>query len=325
MAHKDIRCFVSRVADPFLNLAIEEWYDIVGRNQNPWKECNVHALSADNVPWVRRKSGGGTVFHDRGNSIYSVIEPREAFTRRKNAELVARALQNLDIPAEVNERHDLVVEGKKVSGSAFKLTNHRAYHHGTMLIDADLPRLRKYLKISRPGLVTKGVPSVPSPVTNLRPYSLTVDHSSFCEAVIDQFRKAHDLGYLKVNKLTETVLDREPKVREAYDELKSDEWRMGQTPEFTHTFELDGTCVINSRSGRITGVSFDPLPGHGHDELFVAGLEDYKQCLLDQWYLPATVHSAWPAFVAMQRGAVTETHPAMVRLRAFTASLAQAL
>ncbi|KAI9220016.1 hypothetical protein BC828DRAFT_348723, partial [Blastocladiella britannica] len=209
---KDVRCFISRTTNPFLNLAIEEWLFrstpasshvlllwrnkpcvVIGRNQNPWSECNVHALDADSVPWLRRKSGGGTVFHDMGNSIYSIIEPRADFHRRKNADLVSRALQNLDIPASVNERHDIVVDAKKVSGSAFKLTNHRAYHHGTMLINADLVSLRKYLKVSKPGMVSKGVPSVPSPVTNLGEYSLTVDHSGFCESVVDQFRRVHDL------------------------------------------------------------------------------------------------------------------------------------
>lgn len=72
--------------------------------------------------------------------------PRDEFDRRTNAELVCRGLHQLDIPAAVNSRHDLVIGDKKVSGSAYKLVNARAYHHGTMLIDSDLKALGRYLK-----------------------------------------------------------------------------------------------------------------------------------------------------------------------------------
>lgn len=32
-----------------------------------------------------------------------------------------------------------------MSGAAYRITAHGAYHHGTLLINADLPRLRQYL------------------------------------------------------------------------------------------------------------------------------------------------------------------------------------
>ncbi|TKA57245.1 hypothetical protein B0A53_01201, partial [Rhodotorula sp. CCFEE 5036] len=102
---------------------------IIGRNQNPWKEINLARLRELDIPFVRRKSGGGTVYHDLGNTNYCVFVPRTEFDRKTNAELVVRGLQNLDLAAYV-------------SGSAFKLVNKRAYHHGTMLIDAKLGDLR---------------------------------------------------------------------------------------------------------------------------------------------------------------------------------------
>lgn len=82
--------------------------------------------------------------------------PRAEFNRRTNAELVCRALHQLDIPAEVNERHDIVVQGQKVSGSAFKLVNNRAYHHGTMLIDSQLDLLRQVLNVQKVRVVFEG-------------------------------------------------------------------------------------------------------------------------------------------------------------------------
>jgi lipoate-protein ligase A len=74
------------------------------------------------------------------------MSPRTLFARRTGADLVTRALRKLGIPAYVNERHDICVEQYKVSGSAFKIGNSRAYHHGTMLIDAQLGDLRGVLR-----------------------------------------------------------------------------------------------------------------------------------------------------------------------------------
>lgn len=137
-----------------------------------------------------------------GNSIYTIFMPRESFSRKVNADLVSRALLQLDIPAYVNERHDIAVDGFKVSGSAYKIINKRAYHHGTMLIDADIDRLKGCL--SKTGqkitIVSKGVESVPSPVTNLRNYSYTIDHQQFCESVLSEFvRDYNDGNEVQVN------------------------------------------------------------------------------------------------------------------------------
>jgi lipoate-protein ligase A len=68
-----------------------------------------------------------------------------------------------------------------------------------MLIDTDLSNLKEVLKVNRPNLISKGVASVPSPVTNLREFSYTIDHSSFCEAVIREFQMHHGVHLLKVN------------------------------------------------------------------------------------------------------------------------------
>ncbi|KAG9093487.1 Biotin/lipoate A/B protein ligase [Ceratobasidium sp. UAMH 11750] len=74
--------FVSLSNDPYFNLSYEDWLFrhtepslpvlfmyrnresvIIGRNQNPWKEINQTALRQSNIDFVRRRSGGGTVYH----------------------------------------------------------------------------------------------------------------------------------------------------------------------------------------------------------------------------------------------------------------------
>jgi lipoate-protein ligase A len=168
---------------------------VIGRNQNPWLETNLKALhndrveigegddESDDVLLVRRRSGGGAVFHDLGNLNYSVISPRTTFTRNKHAEMVVQALHKIGATnTSVNDRHDIVMSSgtseqgglgaslpRKISGSAFKLTRHRALHHGTCLLDSpNINDLGFFLRSpARDYIKAKGVESVRSPVTNV--------------------------------------------------------------------------------------------------------------------------------------------------------------
>lgn len=199
---------------------------ILGRNQNPWLEVNLGLLNGmgrvdgektrlnnlDEVLLVRRRSGGGTVFHDEGNVNWSVISPPADFTRDKHAEMVVKALRGHGIErARVNERHDIVVDqgmarhecvagdlhrtpytsdgpsaprSIKVSGSAYKLTRRRALHHGTCLLcSPNLAVIPKYLRSpAAPFIKAKGVESVSSPVGNIG-----LDTEVFKEAVLEAF------------------------------------------------------------------------------------------------------------------------------------------
>jgi lipoate---protein ligase len=204
---------------------------VIGRNQNPWVECALRKLSRQPVRWqgeagspsghegngsrhtdgevllVRRRSGGGAVFHDDGNLNYSVIvpnHPKAEFKRTTHAEMVARAVRNLqmdlnglstppdgldaavkgqhllgtsmvdEMDVRVNERNDIVMNDPekgvlKVSGSAFKLTKRRALHHGTLLFSSpNLKDIGESLRSpARDFISAKGVESVRSPVGNL--------------------------------------------------------------------------------------------------------------------------------------------------------------
>ncbi|KAK9766636.1 hypothetical protein K7432_004150 [Basidiobolus ranarum] len=185
------------------------------------------------IPLVRRQSGGGAVYQDMGNSCYTILMPKEAFNRKTSAELVTRALLDCDIPAYVNERNDITVDGFKVSGSAYKLTNRRAYHHGTMLIDTELSNLSGCLRSNKEYMTTKGVESVPSKVTNLRPYSYTIDHQSFCEAVAKEFTSHFGAEKLEPTIMDENFIQEHPQIQEYRNNIDTWEWIYGQTPEFT--------------------------------------------------------------------------------------------
>ncbi|KAJ2723342.1 hypothetical protein GGI07_002695 [Coemansia sp. Benny D115] len=255
-AHPKVLCFVSRCTDPYANLAFEDWVlrtsdptahvlylwrnqptIVIGRNQNPWKECNLALMRQRGVLLARRSSGGGAVYHDMGNTNYTVVMPRTAFSRDRCAEMVARALQHSDIPAYVNARHDIAVDGRKVSGSAYKLTSSRAFHHGTMLIDADLDRLNGCLRSPAAAEITAlGVDSVRSTVVNLRDHSLAIDHQTFCSAVAREFLRTFAPDMPPLLMPVHQWTDPDPRTDAERRRLQTWDWLYAQTPQFTHSF-----------------------------------------------------------------------------------------
>lgn len=129
--------FMSQSTDIYTNLALEDWMYrnmdfsnhhvmmvwrndpcvVIGRHQNPWLETNVPLLSEREISLARRNSGGGTVYHDRGNLNITFFTPRERYDRKYNLELIKRALfRGFGIKSNINERQDLIVRDKyKVS------------------------------------------------------------------------------------------------------------------------------------------------------------------------------------------------------------------
>lgn len=224
---------------------------MIGRNQNPWVEVNM-ALLRNNplqVDLVRRRSGGGTVFHDRGNVNYSVICPTNLFNRDKHAEMVVRALHDLGlITAKVNERHDIVLgsdgEGStplKVSGSAYKLTRLRSLHHGTCLLNSpNIGRIGSFLKSpAKPFIKARGVDSVSSPITNVG-----IENSKFEQSVVTQFLRLHP-GGRELTMVHEDDAMGVPDIKKGFDELTSPDWIYGQTPQFTFsTYTTEEDCRV---------------------------------------------------------------------------------
>ncbi|KAL8377341.1 hypothetical protein RB595_008159 [Gaeumannomyces hyphopodioides] len=244
---------------------------IIGRSQNPWLETDLARIrnglpalgsagsaSASTsspgggpvpVDLVRRRSGGGTVFHDWGNMNYSVIAPRAGFNPDRHALMVAAALrESLAVPGvRVTERHDIVMDVPvpdapaspavstfKISGSAYRLNGMRSLHHGTCLLCSPyLPQIGPLLRSpAEPFLRSTGIASVRSPVRNVG-----VDPAAFQAAVRDRFmsKYQHLLGgddSLFVGSVGSDALAI-PEVAKVVAELRSPEWKFGQTTQFT--------------------------------------------------------------------------------------------
>lgn len=175
--------------DPAYNLAFEEyilqnyrkgdililWQNanavIVGRNQNADAEINRAFVEENGIKVVRRNTGGGAVFHDLGNLNYSFITDARSLekdTLRRFLDPVVAALRSMGLDAESSGRNDILVSGKKVSGTAQQLSKGRILHHGTLLFDADTGLLAGALNPDPTKYQSKGIASVRSRVGNIR-------------------------------------------------------------------------------------------------------------------------------------------------------------
>ena len=315
--------------DPYLNLAIERYLFektpedstvllfyvnrpcvVIGRNQNPWLEVNLpqlrHNTLGHRVDLLRRRSGGGAVFHDYGNVNFSVIGPPAAFTRDRAVDMVVSALRHAEPTLFVNERHDIVRhlknEPRKVSGSAYKLSRTRAMHHATCLIDSpNLPLISSFLSSpAAPYIKAKGVESVRSRIANLFPGRGEHGIRKFIEAVSAAFSQIHGVG-LESRELLDSGGDAPPlkahastvcgvlskelldidSIDQATQELSSPAWVFGATPAFTfsssasHESAEDSTSIyswrydvtFSARGGIVTG-AFLQTSGHNDQRTF---------------------------------------------------------
>lgn len=177
------------ITDPHLNLAIEEhllrnvtvtepilfFYVnepsvIIGRNQNALEEIDPDYVEINGIHVVRRLSGGGAVYHDRGNLNFSfVTNGREDIHNfAKFTEPVIRVLRELGVDAELRGKSDIFAFGKKVSGNAQYSAAQRMFSHGTLLYDTNIEHMLRALNPRQQRIESKAVQSVRNFVTNIR-------------------------------------------------------------------------------------------------------------------------------------------------------------
>ena len=142
---------------------------IYGRNQVLENEVNMSYCQEHEVEVVRRKSGGGCVYSDKGNVMISYVSERgvvsEVFERYLDA--LVGFLRVLGVPAEKSGRNDVLVNGRKVSGNAFHQLPDRSIVHGTLLYSTDFDALEQALLPPVEKLQRHGVESVRQRVMNL--------------------------------------------------------------------------------------------------------------------------------------------------------------
>ena len=239
--------------DPFFNQAFEEvlfetdfdddvfflWRNspavVVGCYQNICREVKIEALRKENIPVIRRITGGGTVYHDLGNVNYTMILQHQSSADydRCLTPMIA-ALNALGIPAHKNRTCDIAIDGQKISGSAQKLAHGRLLHHGTLLFDADLSRLDKITTHHKnEHFQIKGILSDICPVTNIcRHLKKPLAIETFMAQLTQQMAENAQPRLLTDDQKARLLALRDEK-------YTGWEWTWGNTPPFT--YEKHGT------------------------------------------------------------------------------------
>lgn len=151
---------------------------IFGRNQLIENEVNLGYCRAHGIGTYRRKSGGGCVYADMSNVMFSYITTDGAvgFTFNRYINMVVLVLRKLGVDASANGRNDVMIGGRKVSGNAFYRMSGRSIVHGTMLYDTDMENMVGSITPADAKLVSKGIGSVRQRVALLKDYiSLSLD------------------------------------------------------------------------------------------------------------------------------------------------------
>ncbi len=145
---------------------------IFGRNQLIENEVNLDFCRSRNIRTYRRKSGGGCVYADMNNIMFSYITKDEAvnFTFNRYINMVVLVLRKLGVDARASGRNDIMIGDRKVSGNAFYHTPGRSIVHGTMLYDTDMENMVGSITPADGKLVSKGISSVRQRIALLKDY-----------------------------------------------------------------------------------------------------------------------------------------------------------
>lgn len=278
--------------EPILLFYINEPSIIIGRNQNTIEEINQAYVEENNIHIVRRMSGGGAVYHDLGNFSFCFITEDDGNSFRdfaKFTEPVIEFLHKAGVKdAALKGRNDLTIGDQKFSGNAMYATNGRMTAHGTILFDSDLDAVSSALKPRKDKIESKGIKSVRSRVTNIKPF---VDEA-YKNMTTEEFRDALLLHIFEVDSredvkeyhLTEEDWKRVYEIRDEY--FGNWNWNYGKSPkygiEIRRRFPI-GTIdfLFNIKEGEIVEAKV-------HGDFFGLGeISDVEEALVGTKYTKA--------------------------------------
>lgn len=253
-----VKIYLSKVHDPAFNLAFETyilhhntpgtvvfylWQNdktiVIGRHQNPYKECNLQKVKQDQVTVIRRSSGGGAVYHDLGNLNFTFIADEASYDVERQCNVIIDALKSFGLKCETNGRNDMTILGAKFSGHAYMQHENMFCHHGTLLVNSNLQILSEYLTVSELKLKTKGVDSVRSRVINLGDVYRS---SREDELSVEMVKQALIKAFLKNYPYDATMIDvgddaEEPFIKETMRNYETWEWNVSESMAFDVTYD----------------------------------------------------------------------------------------
>ncbi len=225
--------------EPILLFYINEPSIIIGRNQNTIEEINKDYVEEKGIHIVRRLSGGGAVYHDFGNLSFSFIMPDDGNSFRdfeKFTKPIIEVLHQMGVEgAQLKGRNDLVIDDKKFSGNAMYATNGRLFAHGTIMFDSDISEVVNALKVRKDKIESKGIKSIRSRVTNIKPFLAdeyqNMSTKEFRDVLLLKIFEVTTRADVKTYELTDADWKRIDKISNEY--YRNWDWNYGKSPEFS--------------------------------------------------------------------------------------------
>jgi len=269
---------LSNQSDPYLNIAVENyllslpsngqvtlylWSNrrtvVIGQYQNPYSECNVEQLESDGGFLMRRRTGGGAVYHDLGNLNFSFVVPYELYDQSRQLSVLQKAVAAFGLQTEVSGRNDVLCQGRKFSGNAFSKGRNQRLHHGTILIRTDVEAIQKYLKVKPAKLRKHGVDSHQSRVVNLSELNPAITAVSIVPHLLSAFEQEYGTP---VRTLDFHQLASLPEVQQLRLSFASPEWKYGRWQQFeaqrSAQFDWGGVEIslqVDEPSATITSIN----------------------------------------------------------------------
>jgi len=230
---------------------------IIGKHQNTMAEVNINFINKNNIPVIRRISGGGTVYHDEGNINYTIITSSE--NRDKLIDFVEFTkpiigfLDSLGLKAVYEGKNNLTIVGKKFSGNSAHVFKNRILNHGTILFNTNLDNLESAINHSNYKIKDKSVRSIRANVANILPQlTQAISINLFKEKLINYFKNYFSIS--SINQLSESDATEINKLIE--NKYKLWDWNYGYSPSYTYSNKLNNnTLSMNIKKGIITNIS----------------------------------------------------------------------
>ena len=220
---------------------------VLGANQLAFAECNLKKMELDNVKLIRRKSGGGAVYLDSGNSLFGIVGNKADVTQQIFTDILTSSIYNVfDVIATPTGKNDISVDmeqferssntiKRKVSGLAYNMDGNNMLCHACTLVDCDIDQFQLYLTPNQKKIESHHVKSMDKRVVNLKHFDWTKTRIDLENELINSFFDK----YIETNNKHKTIINIDavqlleiPDVKKIYEDLSSDEFIYGKNVKY---------------------------------------------------------------------------------------------